>query len=379
MIKHLQCLQCSFVCSDRTVFVAVPRPGMKFTIKLWADSATRKAYRVRVYIDGTWDHASYTLTDAHSTRIEYFIDENNKKKYNFIFASSMWSDDESRINIKENNRFGSIIVEFYEAVWTLKELNENPTYTVVTESNVSNDLPYHTQFEEAPLTEEETPIVRRVKDCNDVENSSYYGWKSADQPSAVLKMHYRPKMWLKLRGLTPDPFYARLSPRLSSESENDDDDDDVRESRNEFERIREKLRKLRRARNYLLDDDDDDSNGKKRRKKERQIAPQKDRNPKYADNNKTPESNRSTDNRSATNNYNNRSTETCNGKKVDISSKSRSASSTPKVKFTRYFEEIIEEAKYIDIEVSSNKPTEETIQNKKIREIIEILDSDDEV
>ena len=64
---------------------------------------------------------------------------------------------------------------------------------------------------------------------------------------------------------------------------------------------------------------------------------------------------------------------------MDNSRKSRSVSSTPKVKFARYFEEIIEEAKFIDIDVSSNNPIEETIQNKKIREIIEILDSDDEV
>src|SRR6266542_2569610 len=118
--------------SDRTVFVSVPKPGMKFTVKLWADSAnSKKAYRTHVFIDGIWDHASYTLKDPHSNIIEYFIDERDKNKYNFIFAPSMWSDDASKVNVKENSNrgFGSISVEFYEAVWTLKEY-ARPSYTV---------------------------------------------------------------------------------------------------------------------------------------------------------------------------------------------------------------------------------------------------------
>src|SRR6266540_3283266 len=60
--------------SDRTVFVSVPKPGMKFTVKLWADSAnSKKAYRTHVFIDGIWDHASYTLKDPHSNIIEYLL------------------------------------------------------------------------------------------------------------------------------------------------------------------------------------------------------------------------------------------------------------------------------------------------------------------
>ncbi|CAG8490053.1 7490_t:CDS:2 [Rhizophagus irregularis] len=272
--------------TDKTVFVAVPKPGMEFTVKLWADSAKWKTYRAHVYIDGTWDHVSYTLTDTHSTIIDYFINESDKNKYNFLFAPSLWADDDSNVNLKENKShgFGSISVEFFEAEWTLKE-NEKPS---INDFNDSSSLLYDTQFEESPLSEEGKLAIKRADHNSIVGIGAYYGWKSADKPSAVLTVHYRPKEW----------------------------------------------------------------------KRDKRITKNNHRNI-------------------------NKSIEKCNGKRVDNSRKDnsrkdRKVSNTPNVKFARYFEEIIEETKFIDIEAGLNNPTEEIRQNKKLREIIEILDSDDD-
>ncbi|GES77911.1 glycoside hydrolase family 20 protein [Rhizophagus clarus] len=300
--------------SDRTVFVAVPKPGMEFTIKLWADSAKRKTYRAHVYID------------------------DDKKQYNFLFASSLWTDDDSKVNLKEDNihGFASISVEFFEAEWTLKE-NENPSYTATNDSNDSNYLPYNTRFEESTLSEEESPLINGVENHKSTTGvGTYYGWKSADKPSAVLTVHYRPKAWLKSRGLTPDPIYSRLSPEPLSESE-------ISENEDEIERGREQLRG-RRSRKYINVDEESSNLKRKRDKLEKK------------------------------NNHRNK----CNGKRADNSRKDRKVSNTQNVKFARYFEEIIEETKFIDIEASSNNPTEEIRRNKKLREIIEILDSDDD-
>jgi len=361
--------------------VSVPKPGMKFTIRLWADSAIKKIYRVHVYIDGTWDRTSYTLTDAHSTVIEYFIDENDKKKYNFVFASSLWTDE---VNIKENNihGFGSISVKFFEAEWTLKE-NENPSYTVIKDSNDSNallnGLPYHTRFEESPLSDEERPLIKRMGDQNGstVRVGAYYGWKSADKPSAVLTVHYRPKAWLISRCLTPDPFYSRLSPEPPSESESSDEyerDSIIYESEDEIERERGQLKKGR-SRKHIGSPKYIDFNEERKRKRAL-----KDRRVTLERFNKTSEGTRP----SSKNNYRNirlpanKSIEKCNGKKADNSRKDRKVSNTSNVKFARYFEEVIEETKFIDIEAGLNSPTEEIRRNKKLREIIEILDSDDD-
>jgi hypothetical protein len=349
--------------SDRTVFVAVPKPGMGFTVKLWADSAKKKTYRVHVYIDGIWDHVSYTLTDTHSTIIDYFINENDKKKCNFLFASSLWTDDDSKINLKEDNihGFGSISVEFFEAVWTLKE-NEKPSHTVINYSNDSNGLP---RPEESPLSEEERPLIKRAeKHKNIVGIGAYYGWKSADKPSAVLTVHYRPKAWLKSRGLTPDPLYSRLSPEPLSESESSENEFEniICESEDEIERGREQLRSSH-SHKYIDVEEESSHRKRKREHKDKREKKNKHRNIKSTAN---------------------KSIEKCNGKRADNSrkdnsKKDRKVSNTPNVKFARYFEEIIEETKFIDIEDGSNNPTEEIRRNKKLREIIEILDSDDDV
>ncbi|RGB38937.1 hypothetical protein C1646_691324 [Rhizophagus diaphanus] len=326
--------------SDRTVFVAVPKPGMEFTVKLWADSAKWKTYRAHVYIDGTWDHVSYTLTDTHSTIIDYFINESDKNKYNFLFAPSLWADDDSKVNLKEykSHGFGSISVEFFEAEWTLKE-NEKPS---INDFNDSNSLLYDNQFEESPLSEEGNLPIKRADHNSIVGIGAYYGWKSADKPSAILTVHYRPKEWLKSRGLTPDPLYSRLSPDPLSESGS---------SENEFEKINESEDEIERGREQLK------RNRSRKRKRDKRIIKNNHRNI------------RSTANKSI---------EKCNGKRVDNSRKDRKVSNTPNVKFARYFEEIIEETKFIDIEAGLNNPTEEIRQNKKLREIIEILDSDDD-
>ncbi|CAI2165345.1 8493_t:CDS:2 [Funneliformis geosporum] len=369
--------------SDRTVFVAVPKPGMKFTVKIWADSAnSKKAYRIHVYIDGIWDHASYTLTDSRSNIIEHFIDEKDKKKYNFIFAQSMWSDDVSKeVDVKENNngRFGSISVEFFEATWSLKEY-ARPSYTVkqavVTESKNYTGLSFSTRFEEAPIDENEELVPSHV-------GGSYYGWKSADKPSAVLTLHYRPKTWLEYKGLTPDPFYSRLTPELEPEVDLDEYGRDRKinyDSEEEIERERARVRKKSRVHKYIDFDD-----GIKRRKVgvdeviESQIVPEKVVLPKLSENNNRPSLNNHhkisvNNNRSSVNrNNNNKPIGKSILKKVD-----KSVPDASTVKFARYYEEIVEETKFIDIEVDSSNPIEEIRQNKKLREIIEILDSDEE-
>lgn len=324
------------------MFVAVPKPGMEFTVKLWADSAKWKKYRAHVYVDGIWDHVSYTLTDTHSTIIDYFVNESDKNKYNFLFAPSLWADDDdSKVNLKvdKSHGFGSISVEFFEAEWSLKE-NEMPS---INDSNDSNSLPYDTQFEESPLSEEGNPVIKSAGDHNSIIGiRAYYGWKSADKPSAILTVHYRPREWLKSRGLTSDPLYSRLSPDPLSESGS---------SENEFEKINESEDEIERGREQLK------RNRSRKRKRDKRITKNNHRNI------------RSTANKSI---------EKCNGKRVDNSRKDRKVSNTPNVKFARYFEEIIEETKFIDIEAGSNNPTEEIRRNKKLREIIEILDSDDD-
>ncbi|CAG8533835.1 1189_t:CDS:2 [Funneliformis mosseae] len=376
---------------DRTVFVAVPKPGMKFTVKLWADSAnSKKAYRIHLYIDGIWDHASYTLTDSRSNIIEHFIDEKDKKKYNFIFAPSMWTDDVSKeVNFKEdcNRGFGSISVEFFEATWSLKEY-ARPSYTVkqavVTESKNYTGLSYSTRFEEAPMDGGEKLISSHV-------NGSYYGWKSADKPSAVLTLHYRPKTWLEYKGLTPDPFYSRMTPEPESEIGLDEYGRERKkinyDSEDEIERERERLRKKSRV-HKCIDFDD----GTKRRKvvvdegMESQIMAEKVDLPKSSDHyNKIPENNTRpsannhhrtsvNNNRPSANRYNiHKSTGKSYVKRFD-----QAGPDVSTVKFARYFEEVVEETKFIDIEVDSNNPIEEIRQNKKIREVIEILDSDEE-
>ncbi|RIA91457.1 hypothetical protein C1645_767448 [Glomus cerebriforme] len=376
--------------SDRTVFVAVPKSGMKYTIRLWADSATTsKTYRVRACVDGTWDRAAYTLTDAHSTVIEYYNDDNDRRKRNFVFASSSWTDDESKI---KDNKIGCIVLEFFEARWTLIE-NDN----VIKDSNdilfeqyfnyspqqpdenegIRVKKPKLDQFQkmlESPLSEEEKTFIKRIGDLNGAGSAgvgSYYGWKSADKPSAVLRVHYRPKMWLKSKGFAPEPLYSRFSPGIPSESENSEDEDSTiinNESEVEIEIEREQLR--RRDRTHKSIDFDDERYRKRRAEKYSKHVGN--------NHNRTSEGTKSNYKRLKANNKN-KSIGKCNGKMVDSSRKDKKISNTSNVKFARYFEEIIEETKYIDIEVSSNEPAEEIRQNKKLREIIEILDSDDEI
>ncbi len=123
--------------------------------------------------------------------------------------------------------------------------------------------------------------------------------------------------------------------------------------------------------NKCIDFDDDDLCRTRRRKNgidessEKQTTPENIR--PLANNHKN-----SVNNISSTNKKN-KSTGKSNAKR-----NGKSGSNTPTVKFARYFEEIVEETKFIDIEGGSNKPIEETRQNKKLREIIEILDSDEE-